>query len=675
MSMSKIDPKIKARYDKLQKLVLYHQSLYHTNDTPKISDEAYDSLVKELEQLEEKYPKLKTKNTVSERVGGKILEGFKKSKHKVQQYSLDNVFSFSELQKWEEKILRILNKKNIKVEPQYVVELKIDGLKIVLTYNKGVLVSGVTRGNGVVGENVTENIKTIKSIPLKFKAKSLKLKAELVVSGEIWMPRSEFERINKERKKNDEPLFANPRNSTAGTIRQLDTSITAGRALETFIYDLEKEGLSQDEELKGLKELGFQINPHTKLFNSLDEIEKHYKKWSKDKEKQDYGIDGLVIKVNQKSLQNILGFTGKSPRFAVAYKFPAVESTTVVEDIVLQIGRTGVITPVASLRPVFIDGSTVSRATLHNEDEIKRLDVRVGDTVILQKAGDVIPDIVRVLTELRDGRQKPYKFPSKVSACGGDGSIERIPGQAAYRCVNKKSFEMIKRKFHYFVSKKAFNIDGLGPQIIDKFLEERLVTNFDDIFTLKEGDILPLEGFKEKSVSKLLQSIEVAKKITLARFLIALSIDQVGEETAIDMANHFGSLQKIRNLARSDLARVDGIGEIVADSIYNWFRDKENVRLVDRLLKHVKIQNPPARFKIQDSRFKNKTFVLTGTLKTMTRDEAKSKIRNAGGNVSSSVSRDTDYVVAGEKAGSKLENAKKLGVKVLSEGEFKGLIK
>jgi DNA ligase (NAD+) len=674
-----VDSYIKDKYKKLLKLVSHHQELYHEKDSPEISDEAYDSLLKELIEIEEKYPELKKKESPTRRVGGKPLKKFIKAKHKVRQYSLDNVFTFFELEKWQEKILRILAKQNIEVKPQYMAELKIDGLKIVLTYKSGKLLRAVTRGDGVTGEDVTNNVKTIRSIPLKIKNPQLggptaKL-GEVIVSGEIWMPHSEFLRVNKERKKREEPEFMNPRNSTAGTIRQLDPKITASRKLGSFIYDLESATLSQEKELKELGKLGFNTNPHSKLLNSLQEIEKHYKEWNKRKEKEDYGVDGLVIKVNQKELQNTLGYTGKSPRFAVAYKFPAVETTTVVEDIILQIGRTGVITPVAQLRPVFIDGSTVSRATLHNEDEIKRLDVRIGDTVILQKAGDVIPDIVRVLTELRDGTQKPYKFPRKIQACGGDGNIERIPGQAAWRCVSRNSFEQLKRKFHYFVSKKAFNIDGFGPQIVDKFLELGLITNFDDIFTLKEGDILPLEGFKEKSVQNLLESIEKAKYVTLSRFLVSLSIDQVGEETAIDLANHFGSLSKIRTLSRLNLDRVSGIGEVVGKSIYDWFRDKENSRLVDRLLKHVKIQNPSSKFQIPNSKFLNKTFVLTGTMKNMSRDEAKEKIRALGGNVSSSVSRDTDYVVVGDDPGSKYEKAKELGgVEILNEKKFLKMI-
>jgi len=663
------DNSTRERYKKLQKLVAHHQSLYHEKDAPVISDEAYDSLIRELIEIEERHPELKKKESPTDRVGGKPLEHFVKAKHKVRQYSLDNVFSFDELVKWEEKALRILDKGGVKERPKYVAELKIDGLKIVLTYRGGKFFRAVTRGDGITGEDATSNVKTIRSIPLE-----INKKGEVIVSGEIWMPHSEFKRVNLERKKKGEPEFANPRNSTAGTIRQLDPKVTASRKLSSFIYDLELPDLSQEDELKELKKLGFNTNLHSKLFNSIQEIEDYYKKWSKRKGKEDYGVDGLVIKVNQRNLQNILGYTGKSPRFAVAYKFPAEQTTTTVENIILQVGRTGVITPVAQLSPVFIDGSTVSRATLHNEDEIKRLDVRIGDTVILQKAGDVIPDIVEVLTDLRDGSQKSYKFPKRVQACGGNGRIERIPGQAAHRCVNKNSFSQLKRKFHYFVSKKAFNIDGLGPQIIDKFLELGLIANFDDVFTLKEGDILPLEGFKEKSVENLLREIEKAKKITLARFLISLSIDQVGEETAIDIAEHFSSLDKIRKSNLGELQAIDGVGEVVGKSVHDWFREKENSDLVNRLLKHVEIENPKKSSKQKVSSIKGKVFVLTGTLKSLDRDEAKEKIRAFGGKISSSVSKNTGYVVAGVDPGSKYEKAKKLGVKILSEKEFLKMI-
>lgn len=666
--MAKISAILKKRHSKLKKLVLHHQELYHTKDAPEISDEAYDSLVKELDQIEKEYPELKS--NVSQNVGSKLQEAFKKTKHLVRQWSFDNVFNFEELQKWQDKIERILKKEGEDVKDlEYTCELKIDGLKAVLTYKDGFFVTGATRGDGVMGEDVTENLKTIKSIPLK-----LNEKIDLVAVGEIWMSHKEFERINEERKKSGEPLYMNPRNSGAGTIRQLDSVAVAKRNLVSFVYDIDlidNKLPTQEEELKKLKKLGFNVNPSFRVCRNLTEVQKYYQEYLKKKETFDYGVDGIVVKVNDVRFQSILGYTGKSPRFGIAYKFPAMETTTKIKDIILQIGRTGVITPVALLEPVLVDGSMVSRATLHNEDEIKRLDLRIGDTVIIQKAGDVIPDIVKVIKELRSGSEKVYKFPKKVLACGGDGRIERIPGQAAWRCVNRNSYEQLKRKFHYFVSKKAFNIDGLGPQIVDKFLELGLITNFDDIFTLKEEDILPLEGFKEKSVKNLLRAILQSKEITLSRFLVSLSIDQVGEETAIDLANHFGSLEKIRRASFEEIDVIEGVGNVVAKSVYDWFKDKENSNLVDRLLNYVKIENP----KVVSKKFSGKTFVLTGTLESFSRDEVKAIIRSLGGNVSSSVSRGTDYVVAGEKAGSKLDNAKKLGVKVLSEEEFKALIK
>ena len=386
-------------------------------------------------------------------------------------------------------------------------------------------------------------------------------------------------------------------------------------------------------------------------------------------------VDGIVIKVNEREYQEAIGYTGKAPRFAIAFKFPAEQVTTVVEDIVLQVGRTGVLNPVAHLKPVSVAGSTVSIATLHNEDEIKRLDVRIGDTVILQKAGDVIPDIVSVLKEMRTGKEKKFKFPKKVSACGGDGSVERIEGQAAYRCVNKNSFTQQKRKFEYFVSKKAFNIDGLGPQIIEKLLEHNLISEFDDIFTLKKGDLLELEGFAEKSADSLLTEIENAKKVELAQFLISLSIDQVGEETAYDLAEYFGTLKNIQNASKEELEGIEGIGGVVAHSIFNWFKDKNNKALIKRLLRYVKIHEGLAFVqKYEGKAFVGKTLVLTGTLSGLSRDEAKSKIRSLGGNISSAVSKETDYVVVGENPGSKYDDAQKLSIKILNEDEFIELI-
>jgi len=452
----------------------------------------------------------------------------------------------------------------------------------------------------------------------------------------------------------------------------------AERDLDTFIYDLSKfDGTipkNQIEELELLKSLGFKVNPHFKHCKDIEEVISFWKTWQKKSNKEDYLLDGVVVKVNEKRYQDALGFTGKAPRFAIAFKFPAEQVTTVVKDIVLQIGRTGVLTPVAHLEPVLVAGSTVSRATLHNEDEIARLDVRVGDTVILQKAGDVIPDIVSVLKEMRTGKEKPFIFPKKVSECGGDGSIERIPGEAAWRCKNKNSFAQQKRKFYHFVSKKAFFIDGLGPKIIDQVLEAKLIGNFADIFTLKAGDLLALPRFAEKSVSNLLTSIEKSREVTLARLIAGLSIPHVGEETAIDLSKRFKKIEDLSSAEFSEIQVINGVGPKIAESIVLWFKDEDNAKMLKSLLKEIKVKNDTHKLSA-GSKIEGKTFVLTGTLKTLGRDEAKEKIRQLGGSVASSVSPKTDFVVAGEEAGSKLDKARELGVKVLSEEEFLELLK
>jgi len=674
-----MNKEITERYKKLIETIEKNRYLYHVLDKPSMSDEAYDSLIRELFDLEEKYPELRTPESPTQRVGDKPLDEFKKVRHEVLQWSFDDCFNFEGLKKWDEKIRRMIDKeetlKGEKIE--YCCELKIDGLKIILTYKNGKFVQGATRGDGEVGEDVTQNIKTIKSIPIV-----LSRPVDIISVGECWLSKKELERINNDREKKGEQLFANTRNAAAGSIRQLDPKIPASRKLSSFIYDIDKisEKLSdtQREELGVLSDLKFKINPYTEVFDSLDGVEKFYKKWSKEKDKLDYGLDGIVIKINSRKIQNTLGFTGKSPRWGIAYKFPAEQVTTIVEDIVLQVGRTGVITPVAHLKPVFVAGSTVSRATLHNEDEIKRLDVRIGDTVILQKAGDVIPDIVQVLKELRTGKEKEYIFPKKVDTCGGDGSIERIPGQAAWRCVYKNSFAQQKRKFYHFVSKKAFNIDGCGPRIIDVLLENNLISNFDDIFTLKKGDLLALPRFGDKSVDNIFVSIEKSREISLAKFIVSLSIPQVGEETAIDIAKHFGTIEEVRKAKIEDLQIIDGVGGIVGQSVYEWFTNKENIALVDRLLKQVKIINPsviPVKTGIQHNNIFGKTFVITGTLTFMSRDEIKNKIRELGGSVSESISSKTSYLIVGENPGSKLEKAKKLGVEILDEDSFLELIK
>jgi len=682
------------RYEKLKITVDKYRYLYHVLDKPEITDETYDSLMQELVEIEEKYAELKTPNSPTQRVGGKPLDEFKKVKHEVKQWSFDDCFGAEGLKKWDEKVRRMIEKfPNLKEEKvEYCCELKIDGLKIILTYKNGELVQGATRGDGEIGEDVTQNLKTIKSIPLVL-PKSI----DLIVVGECWLSKKELARINEERKKNGDALFANTRNAAAGSIRQLDPKIAASRKLDSFIYDIDKITASlslraersnpeindfpktQSGELKLITDLGFKNNQNYEVFDSLDGVQNFYKKWSKDKEKLDYGLDGIVIKINSRKIQEALGYTGKSPRWGIAYKFPAEQVTTIVLDIALQVGRTGVITPVALLKPVLVAGSVVSRATLHNEDEIKRLDVRIGDTVVLQKAGDVIPDIVEALKDLRTGKEKEFVFPKKLEVCGGDGSIERIPGQAAWRCVNTNSFAQQKRKFYHFVSKKAYNMDGCGPKIIDALLDNNLITNFDDIFTLKKGDLLALPRFGEKSVDNLLSSIEKSRNVSLAKFVVSLSIPQVGEETAIDLANYFGNIEKIRKAKIEELQKINGVGDVVGESVFNWFLNKENSKLTDRLLKQVQLIPLPrsdlGKSLGNNGKLTGKTFVITGTLSGMSRDEAKDKIRALGGDISESISSKTSYLVAGENAGSKYNKAQELGVKILNEGEFNKIIK
>lgn len=649
----KCSKEIKDRAKKLRELINYHRHLYHVEDKEEISPAALDSLKDELVKLEEEFPELITPDSPTQRVAGKPLEGFKKVTHKVTQWSFNDAFTEDDIKDFDKRVKKILE-----CDTTYTTELKIDGLKIVLEYVDGVLVTAATRGDGKVGEEVTENIRTIESIPLR-----LQKNVSVIVEGEIWMGKKNFDALNKGR----EQKFANPRNVAAGSIRQLDPKVTASRKLDAFIYDIvqssEEIPSTQYKELELLSEYGFKVNKHFKKFNNIDEVIDFWKKWIKKAPKEDYLVDGVVVKVNELEYQERLGYTGKAPRFAIALKFPAEQVTTIVENIVLQVGRTGVLTPVAHLKPVSVAGSVVSRATLHNEDEIKRLDVRIGDTVILQKAGDIIPDIVSVLTEMRTGKEKKYVFPKNVVACGGP--IERVPGQAAYRCVDRNSFAQQKRRFHHFVSKGAYDIDGLGPQIVDLLMEKELLSMFDDIFTLEKGDIIDLPGFGEKSVDNLLESINSRREVELPRFLIGLGIDQVGEETAYDLAEHFETLANILEASKDDLEVISGIGGVVAESIYNWFRTPENAQLIDDLLDHVKIKNI-----LGGKKLKGKTFVLTGTLDSLSRDEAKQCIRKAGGEVSSSVSSKTDFVVAGASPGSKADKAKELDVPILSEKDF-----
>ncbi len=666
--MEAIPKEVKERAEKLRQTIEHHNHLYHTLDKPTISDEAYDALVRELLELESGYPSLVTSSSPTQRVGGAPLKEFKKVEHKVAQWSFDDAFDEEDILAFDERVRKNLkNQLGEAPTPTYAVELKIDGLKVVLTYEKGKLVLAATRGDGRVGEDVTHNVRTINSIPLQ-----LKKPVSIVVEGEVFMRKSVFDEENKKREKEGKELFANPRNIAAGSLRQLDPSITASRRLDSFIYDIADikdlpEPKDQEEELNLLENLGFKVNKQRKVVPNIEEVIKYWKSWEKKKEKEDYLLDGLVVKVNELKYQRTLGFTAKSPRFGIAFKFKAEQVTTLVEEITLQIGRTGVLTPVANLRPVRVAGSTVSRATLHNEDEIRRLDVREGDTVVIQKAGDVIPDVVRVVAELRPKNAKPFKFPTHFPLCGGDGRIEKIPGQVAYRCVAKNSFAQQRRKLSHFTSKHCFDIAGFGQKTVDQLLEVGVISTFDDIFRIKRGDLEGLPRWADISINKLIESIDKARKVTLERFVASLSIPQVGEETARDLAKHFKSAEKFAKASVGELTKIEGVGPIVASAVVEWFKDKENKKIFDHLLKEVSIE----RIRVEvGGKLVGKTFVLTGTLPTLSRDEASAKIRSQGGKTSSSVSKKTDFVLAGENAGEKLDQAQKLGVRVLSEEEF-----
>lgn len=680
--MEKIPADVRVRYERLKTTINHHRRLYHVYDKEEISAEALDSLKHEIAELEKQYPALVAPDSPTQRVAGEPLPGFKKVRHKVPQWSFNDVFGPDEIREFDARVRRALYPRFGDARLSYVCELKIDGLKIILEYKKGLLKTAATRGDGQVGEDVTHNIRTIESVPL-----SLERPIDIIVEGEVWMSTKSLDALNRAQKKMSKPLFANPRNAAAGALRQLDPQVAASRRLDVFIYDVartsERFPQTQWEELEYLRGLGFKVNPHHVLATTIDKAITYWGKWRRPegfaRRELKYWIDGVVVKVNEKKYEDVLGYTGKAPRFCVAFKFPAEQVTTTVEDIVFQIGRTGVITPVAHLRPVSVAGTTVSRATLHNEDEIKRLDVRLGDTVILQKAGDVIPDIVKVLPELRSKGSKPFKWPTRIPECGGDGRIERIPGEAAWRCVDKNSFAIVRRKFYMFCGKSALDIEGLGKKTVDLLLDRGLIANFDDVFSLEEGDLLGLEGFAEVSAKKLIASIHRHRKVELARLLAGLSLPHVGEETAILLAEHFKTMGDLTKAREAGLDSIDGIGPVVAPAIVRWFSTKSNRELIGRLKKVLTIKNPAFLGRLADSAGKaaplaGKVFVLTGTLSSLSRDEAKAKIRALGGSVSSSVSKKTSYVIAGENPGSKYDDAQRLGVRILTERELSQLV-
>jgi len=654
----------KKRIEKLKKVIDHHRYLYHVLDREEISDAALDSLKHELQRLEQQFPELITRDSPTQRVGGEPLKEFNKVKHSLPMLSIEDIFSEEELEDWEDYLRRLLAPhQNLGEGLEYFVELKIDGFAVSLLYKKGVFTIGSTRGDGKTGEDVTQNLKTIESIPLKIENCKLKIPDLYEVRGEVYMEKKDFEKFSS--------AYSNPRNLAAGSIRQLDPKLAASRPLKFLAYDIltDTGQTVHSEEHRILPKLGFKADPG-RICRNLSDIINFKREIEKKRDKLPYQIDGIVINVNDNAVFKKLGVAGKSPRGARALKFSPKQATTRISDIKVQVGRTGAITPVAILEPVEVGGTTITRATLHNEDEIKRLGVKMGDTVIVERAGDVIPSIAGVLLKLRSGKEKEFHFPKSCPRCGRD--LIRPAGEAIWRCPNSDCPARKRENLYHFTSKKSFDIEGLGPKIIDQLVDENLISQAPDIFQLKEGDLLPLERFAERKAENLIRAIEKSKKITLSKFIFALGIRHVGEETAMDLAEYFGGVKKIEKASKEELENIPDVGPKVSESIYNWFQKKQNLEVVDDLVKSGMEILPPPKI---GKKLEGKTFALTGSLKTMTRAEAEKLIRLLGGHSLNSISKQTDYLVAGESPGSKLGQAKKLGVRVIYEKEFLDLLK
>ena len=639
---------------------------YYVEENPYLSDYEYDQMFAELKELEEKYPMFRTEDSPTQRVGS-VSEKFLPYTHKYRLYSLDNTYNAEELRAWYERVC-----KEYEQELELVCELKIDGLAIALTYEQGKFVLGVTRGDGVTGENITQNLKTIKAIPLKlFEDKSLE------VRGEIYMPKSSFEKLNEEALANGEKVFANPRNAASGSLRQLDSTITAKRDLSMFTYTGIFED-AQDKEIKThydgmmkLKELGFKINPNIRLVKDIQGAIDFCNEWETKRFELDYATDGVVIKVNNIAIQKDLGFTARAPKWATAFKFPPEEVSTKLLDIELNAGKTGVITPVAVLEPVLLAGSTVSRASLHNFDEIKRLDIRIGDTVLIKKAAEIIPKVIKVMDSDIHNSLPEYKTPTHCPACGE--KLQEREGEVGLYCANSLCPQVMRAKIEYWASKEAMDIDKVGPALIQQLYDKKFISTFADLYKLTMQDFMQLDLVKEKSAFNIYTSIQESKNRPLNRLITALGIRHVGKETADILAGEFPSLDLLQNASLEELANVEGVGEIIAKSIYDFFNDEGNLKLIAEL-KEIGI-NPQAKAKAKSDKLAGLTFVLTGTLQNMTRDEASEIIKSHGGKTSSSVSKKTSYVLAGESAGSKLDKAISLGVIVLTEEDFLEMIK
>jgi len=663
----------RKRVAELREKINYHNYLYYVLDSPEISDEEYDKLFAELKKLEEQFPELITPDSPTQRVGAEPLPEFKQLKHRLPMLSLDNVFNEEEAREFDKRVKKLLNTNE---EIDFVCEPKFDGLAVELIYENGVLVAGATRGDGMVGEDVTANLKTIKYVPLSLIKKKIKPPPLLEVRGEVIINKRDFEKLNKQREESGEPLFANPRNAAAGSLRQLDPKITASRPLDIYIYGMGKiEGIefkTQWEFLNTIPEWGFKTNKLNKLCRGIDEVIEYYKEMLSIRDKLPYECDGMVIKVNEMALQKKLGELSHSPRWAVAFKFPAQQSITRIINIEAQVGRTGTLTPVAVLEPVKVSGVTVSRATLHNMDEVERKDIRIGDYVVVQRAGDVIPEIVKSLPERRSGKEKKFSMPEKCPSCGS--KIIREEGEVAYRCINATCPAQIKERIRHFCTREAMDIEGLGEKFIDQMVDRGLVKNVADLYYLKPEDFFHLERMGSKLAENLYNAIQRSKETTLDKFLYALGILHVGSHIARILAREFNTLENIMKTTRDDLIKIKEIGDQIATSIVEFFSNQNNIKLIEKLLKAgVKVK--PVEKPKGESPLKGKTVVFTGELKSMPRDEARRRVEEMGGRAASSVSRKTDIVVAGPGAGSKLEQAKKLGIKIIDEEEFLKLIK
>jgi DNA ligase (NAD+) len=641
-----------------------HNYNYYVLDKPTITDAEYDNLVKQLTELEEAFSELLAVDSPTQRVGVKPASGFSSVPHLLPMLSLGNAFGEQDLRDFDRRVRGGLDGEAV----EYVVELKIDGLAISLLYENGVLVRGATRGDGEVGEDITQNLRTIKSIPLKLR-NAVPL---LEVRGEAFMPKKEFARLNEEREEAGEQTFANPRNAAAGSLRQLDPKITAMRALDAFLYGIgQVDGISisgHKEGLDNLKNLGLKINPNIRLFANIEDVITYCSEWTEKRHNLPYEIDGMVLKVNNLRQQSDLGMTSKSPRWAIACKFPAEEAETVVHDIYVNVGRTGVLTPTASLKPVKVAGSTISSATVHNEDIIREKDIRIGDYVIIHKAGDVIPEIVRTLSEKRTGVEKPFVMPAQCPVC--NSGVVRIPGEVAVRCPNEKCPGREKEGIIHFVSRDAMNIEGLGPSVVIALIETGLVKDAADLFYLKHEAVVKLERMGDKSTENLLAAIAKSKSNTLAQLIFALGIRLVGERAGKTLAAYFGTMERLQEAAVEELTTIPEIGPKMAESIVSYFANQANLQLLERL-RSAGVNMLQEKTAVSGEKpFAGKQFVLTGTLEKHSRKEAQELIEKLGGRVSSSVSKKTDYVLAGTEAGSKLDKALSLGVKVISEDEF-----